>query len=93
VLREHSPDDVPAHVPPAALPGRDTRVQRCGRLPAPPRLPQRTPLSAQCLVVVGRRGCTGAGGRLYKATARHLGHSKLETTRIYAKWSDRQLRT
>jgi hypothetical protein len=27
-----------------------------------------------------------------EATARHLGHSKLETTRIYAKWSDRQLR-
>ena len=39
-----------------------------------------------------------AGTRLYaethdlEATARHLGHSKLETTRIYAKWSDRQLR-
>jgi integrase/recombinase XerC len=38
------------------------------------------------------------GTRLYaetrelEATARHLGHSKLETTRIYAKWSDRQLR-
>ena len=38
-----------------------------------------------------------AGTRLYaetrdlEATARHLGHSKLETTRIYAKWSDRQL--
>ncbi len=39
-----------------------------------------------------------AGTRLYaetrdlEATARHLGHAKLETTRIYAKWSDRQLR-
>jgi integrase/recombinase XerC len=39
-----------------------------------------------------------AGTRLYaethdlEATARHLGHTKLETTRIYAKWSDRQLR-
>jgi integrase/recombinase XerC len=39
-----------------------------------------------------------AGTRLYaethdlEATARHLGHSKLETTRIYAKWSDRHLR-
>lgn len=39
-----------------------------------------------------------AGTRLYaethdlEATARHLGHSKLETTRIYAKWSNRQLR-
>ena len=39
-----------------------------------------------------------AGTRLYaetrdlEATARHLGHSKLETTCIYAKWSDRQLR-
>ena len=39
-----------------------------------------------------------AGTRLYaetrglEATARHLGHSKLETTRIYAKWSARQLR-
>ena len=39
-----------------------------------------------------------AGTRLYaetrdlEATARHLGHCKLETTRIYAKWSDRQLR-
>jgi site-specific recombinase XerD len=39
-----------------------------------------------------------AGTRLYaetrdlEATARHLGHRKLETTRIYAKWSDRQLR-
>ena len=36
-----------------------------------------------------------AGTRLYaethdlEATARHLGHSKLETTRIYANWSDR----
>jgi hypothetical protein len=34
-----------------------------------------------------RRWCV-----LLDATARHLGHSKLETTRIYAKWSDRQLR-
>ena len=39
-----------------------------------------------------------AGTRLYakthdlEATARHLGHTKLETTCIYAKWSDRQLR-
>jgi integrase/recombinase XerC len=39
-----------------------------------------------------------AGTRLYaethdlEATARHLGHTKLETARIYAKWSDRQLR-
>ncbi len=39
-----------------------------------------------------------AGTRLYaetrdlEATARHLGHTKLETTRIYAKWSDRQVR-
>ena len=39
-----------------------------------------------------------AGTRLYAethdldATARHLGHSELETTRIYVKWSDRQLR-
>jgi integrase/recombinase XerC len=39
-----------------------------------------------------------AGTRLYaethdlEATARHLGHTKLETTRIYAKWNDRQLR-
>jgi integrase/recombinase XerC len=38
------------------------------------------------------------GTRLYaetrdlEATARHLGHAKLETTRIYAKWSDRHLR-
>lgn len=39
-----------------------------------------------------------AGTRVYaethdlEATARRLGHSKLETTRIYATWSDRQLR-
>ena len=39
-----------------------------------------------------------AGTRLYaetrdlEATARHPGHCKLETSRIYAKWSDRQLR-
>lgn len=38
-----------------------------------------------------------AGTRLYKAThnledvARHLGHSGLETTRIYAKWDDQHL--
>lgn len=39
-----------------------------------------------------------AGTRLYKATrnledvARHLGHSNLETTRIYAKWDDQHLK-
>jgi len=39
-----------------------------------------------------------AGTRLYaetgdlETTARHLGHAKLETTRVYAKWSDRRLR-
>ena len=39
-----------------------------------------------------------AGTRFYaetrdlEATARHPGHSTLETTRIYAMWSDRQLR-
>jgi len=39
-----------------------------------------------------------AGTRLFaethdlEETARHLGHVKLETTRIYAKWSDRRLR-
>ncbi len=39
-----------------------------------------------------------AGTRLYaetydlEATARHLGHTKPETKRVYAKWSDRQLR-
>jgi integrase/recombinase XerC len=39
-----------------------------------------------------------AGTRLYaethdlEATARHLGHTKVETTHIYAKWSDRHLR-
>ncbi|PTA66390.1 hypothetical protein C8263_18240 [Deinococcus arcticus] len=39
-----------------------------------------------------------AGARLYKATknledvARHLGHSGLETARIYAKWDDEHLR-
>jgi hypothetical protein len=39
-----------------------------------------------------------AGTRLYaethdrEATARHLGHTKLETTRMYATWSDRHLR-
>ncbi len=39
-----------------------------------------------------------AGTRLYaetgdlEETARHLGHTKLDTTRIYAKWNDRKLR-
>ncbi|WP_293911172.1 tyrosine-type recombinase/integrase [Deinococcus sp.] len=39
-----------------------------------------------------------SGTRLYKASndleavARHLGHSTLETTRIYAKWSDESLK-
>jgi len=39
-----------------------------------------------------------AGARLYKAThnledvARHLGHSGLETARVYAKWDDQHLR-
>lgn len=39
-----------------------------------------------------------AGTRLYaetndlETTARHLGHSTLETARVYAKWSDRRLR-
>jgi len=39
-----------------------------------------------------------AGTRLFaethdlEETARHLGHVKLETTRIYAKWSDKRLR-
>jgi len=39
-----------------------------------------------------------AGTRLYaetqdlETTARHLGHTTLETTRVYAKWSDRRLR-
>ena len=39
-----------------------------------------------------------AGTRLYaetqdlETTARHLGHATLETTRVYAKWSDRRLR-
>jgi len=39
-----------------------------------------------------------AGTRLYaetgdlEETARHLGHTKLDTTRIYAKWDDRKLR-
>ncbi len=39
-----------------------------------------------------------AATRLYaetgdlETTARHLGHTKLETTRVYAKWSDRRLR-
>jgi len=39
-----------------------------------------------------------AGTRLYAETgdlaetARHLGHTKLDTTRIYAKWNDRKLR-
>jgi len=39
-----------------------------------------------------------AGTRLYvetgdlEETARHLGHAKLDTTRIYAKWNDRKLR-
>ncbi len=39
-----------------------------------------------------------AGTRLYaetsdlESTARHLGHSTLETARVYAKWSDRRLR-
>ncbi len=39
-----------------------------------------------------------AGARLYaetsglESTARHLGHSTLETARVYAKWSDRRLR-
>ena len=38
-----------------------------------------------------------AGTRLYRQTndlemvARHLGHSELETARIYAKWSDKRL--
>jgi len=38
-----------------------------------------------------------AGTRLFaethdlEETARHLGHVKLETTRIYAKWSDKRL--
>jgi integrase/recombinase XerC len=36
--------------------------------------------------------CVDVETRDLKATARHLGHSKLETTRIYVKWSDRQLR-
>jgi len=27
-----------------------------------------------------------------EGTARHLAHVKLETTRIYAKWSDKRLR-
>jgi len=40
-----------------------------------------------------------SGTRLYRmshdleAVARHLGHSTLETTRIYAKWSDESLRS
>jgi integrase/recombinase XerC len=40
-----------------------------------------------------------AGARLYKATknledvACHLGHSGLETARVYAKWDDQHLRT
>ena len=39
-----------------------------------------------------------AGTRLYaetqdlETTARHLGHTTLETTQVYAKWSDRRLR-
>jgi len=39
-----------------------------------------------------------AGTRLYaetgdlEETGRHLGHTKLDTTRIYAKWNDRKLR-
>jgi integrase/recombinase XerC len=39
-----------------------------------------------------------AGTRLHaetgdlEETARHLGHTKLDTTRIYAKWNDRKLR-
>ncbi len=39
-----------------------------------------------------------AGTRLFaetgdlEMTARHLGHARLDTTRIYAKWSDRRLR-
>lgn len=39
-----------------------------------------------------------AGTRLFaetgdlETTARHLGHQRLETTRVYAKWSDRKLR-
>jgi integrase/recombinase XerC len=44
-------------------------------------------------VLATRRPERGNGGcGKEEATARHLGHSKLETTRIYAKWSDRQLR-
>ena len=41
----------------------------------------------------------GAGTELYRATtsldtvARHLGHANVETTRVYAKWADEQLRT
>ena len=40
-----------------------------------------------------------SGTKLYRAgsdleaVARHLGHSTLETTRIYAKWSDESLRS
>jgi integrase/recombinase XerC len=39
-----------------------------------------------------------AGTRLFaetgdlETTARHLGHATIETTRVYAKWSDRRLR-
>ncbi len=39
-----------------------------------------------------------AGTRLMQQTksledvARHLGHSSIETTRVYAKWSDEKLR-
>jgi integrase len=38
-----------------------------------------------------------SGTRLYRQTndlemvARHLGHAKLDTSRIYAKWSDEKL--
>lgn len=39
-----------------------------------------------------------SGTRLYRETgdletvARHLGHSSLETSRVYAKWSDERLK-
>ena len=39
---------------------------------------------------IGRHEDQRCKTRDLEATARHLGHSKLETTRIYAKWRDRQ---
>ncbi len=56
-------------------------------------------IQALCVVAdVAPKGVHSAGTRLYaetgdlETTARHLGHAKLETTRVYAKWSDRRLR-